>query len=113
MSSINSAPHEALGFATPASVYAPSSRLFPERLGHDLYPFDVERALVDKRGFIRWAQRRVRIGAALRHELVELRPVSRKRWAISFGPVLLGYFDERRWRDGVQPPRGAKVSAMS
>ena len=106
-------PHEALGFATPASVYAPSARLFPERLGRELYPFDVERALVDKHGFIRWAERRVRIGAALRHELVELRPASRKRWAISFGPVLLGYFDERRWRDGVQRPRGAKVSAIS
>ena len=106
-------PHEALAFANPASIYGRSARLFPERLGHDLYPFDVERTLVDKHGCIRWADRRIRLGSALRHELVELRPLRRKRWAISFGPVLLGYFDERRWRDGVQPPKTRKVSAMS
>jgi transposase InsO family protein len=106
-------PHEALRFATPATVYAPSARLFPERLGRDDYPFDVERTVVDKHGFIKCAGRRVRVGVALRHELVEMRPASRKRWAISFGPVLLGYFDELRWRNGVVPPRASKVSAMS
>lgn len=105
-------PHEALRFQTPATVYAPSTRLFPERLGRDDYPFDVERVLVDKHGYVTVAQRRVRVGLALRNELLELRPAGSKRCAIIFGPVLLGYFDERNWRQGIVPPR-RKVSAMS
>ena len=42
----------------------------------------------------------------------DLRPASRKRWAIRFGPVLLGYFEERRWREGVVAPRTSKLSAI-
>jgi len=43
-------PHEGIAMATPASLYAPSARLFPEKLERDDYPFDVERALVDRHG---------------------------------------------------------------
>jgi hypothetical protein len=62
-------------------VYAPSTRVCPERLGRDDDPFDVERVLVDKRGHVTVAQRRVRVGIALRNELLELRPAGSERCA--------------------------------
>jgi transposase InsO family protein len=86
-------PREALGFATPASLYAPSARLFSDSFRRDNYPFQLEHTLVDKRGYARWDGRNVFIGAALRHELVDLRPVGKRRWAVCFGPIVLGHYD--------------------
>jgi transposase InsO family protein len=88
-------PHEGIAMATPASLYVPSARLFPEKLERDQYPFDVERALVDTRGYIRWHGRRVFIGSALSDQLVELRPARHRRWTVCFGPVVLGCYDPR------------------
>jgi len=89
-------PHEALAMATPMSAYAPSARRLDEKLTREQCPFDVERALVDKHGHIRWQRRRVFIATALRDQLVELRPTrKRRRWIVCFGPVVLGHYDER------------------
>jgi hypothetical protein len=89
-------PHEALAMATPASLYAPSAKRFSEELDRAQYPFDVERALVDKSGRIQWQKRRVFVAQTLRDQLVELRPIRRRRrWIVSFGPVVLGHYDER------------------
>jgi transposase InsO family protein len=87
-------PHEGIQMATPASLYVPSARQFPQKLERELYPFDVERALVDGNGYIRWHGRRVFIGSALNDQLVELRPRRRRCWTICFGPVVLGSYDE-------------------
>ena len=83
-------PHEALGMRTPASIYVPSSHRFPEKLSHSDDPWCVERALVDKHGFINWQGRRIKVGLALKHELVELRPRGRRKWHVGFGPVAAG-----------------------
>src|SRR5262249_3142038 len=96
-------PHEGIAMATPASLYAPSARLLPAKLERNDYPFDVERALVLKHGHIHWQKRRVFIGRALRHQLVELRPLRQRRWVVSFGPVVLGCYDERDRRARLQP----------
>ena len=79
------------------------------------HPFDVERVLVDKYGHIQWQRRRIFIAQALRHQLVELRPTrQRRRWVVSFGPVVLGHYDERAKSPRlVTPTRPRKVSAMS
>jgi transposase InsO family protein len=105
-------PHEGIAMATPASLYVPSARRFPEKLERDLYPFDVERALVDPHGYIRWRGRRVFIGSALSYQLVELRPQRRRRWTVCFGPVVLGRYDQRDKtarlrRISVRKPRSA------
>jgi transposase InsO family protein len=107
-------PHESLKMRTPTSAYAPSSRLFPEQLARNDYPFDVERAVVDKHGFMVWQGRKIRVGAAFKHELVELRPRGRRKWHVSFGPVVLGLLDENRRKAGIVPlARKPRVSAMS
>jgi transposase InsO family protein len=111
----NERPHEALAMATPASVYAPSAKRFNEKMERNQYPFDVERALVDKHGRIQWQKRRVFIARALCDQLVELRPTRRPRcWAVSFGPVMLGHYDERAKKARLVPSaKPRKVSAMS
>ena len=107
-------PHEALGMRTPASVYAPSIRRFPEKLSHREEFWDVERVLVNKHGYMQWEGRKIKVGLALRHELVELRPRGRRKWHVGFGPVVLGLLDETQWKRGIMPlGRRAKVSAMS
>jgi transposase InsO family protein len=113
-------PHQALAWKTPADLYAPSDRLLPKKLERDWFPIDCERALVDKRGFVRWKGRRVQISPALRHQLVDFRATHRRRrWMITFGPVVLGSYDERsRKRSLTKPPRAMTrarylVSTMS
>ena len=91
-------PHQGIGYATPASLYAPSAKLFPVKLDRDYYQFAFEHVVVDKRGFTEWNQRRVFIGTALRHQLVEFRRLKSRRWLVCFGPVQLGIHDERQRR---------------
>jgi transposase InsO family protein len=67
-------PHEALGFAVPASRYQPSPRLFPESVPPVAYdPEDVVRT-VSVHGSISWHRRRHFISRGLVGELVALRP---------------------------------------
>lgn len=108
-------PHEALAMATPMSLYSPSARRFDEKRARDHYPFDIERALVDDKGYIRWQRRRVFVARALRHQLVELRPTRRRRrWLVCFGPVVLGHYDERTKQPRViRAAKAKKVQAMS
>jgi len=67
-------PHEALGMATPAQRYRPSSRPFPEVLPPVEYDADDQVRKVDNDGFISFRNRPWRIGKGLRGELVALRP---------------------------------------
>jgi transposase InsO family protein len=106
-------PHEALGFRTPASLYAPSAKPFPKNLARMDYPFDVERAFVTKRGVASWHGRDVYIGIALRNELVEFRPAGRNRWIVCFGPVVLGCYHPSRKKHGLirlRSPRKHRIS---
>jgi transposase InsO family protein len=67
-------PHEALGMATPAKRYRPSSRCFPEVLPAIEYAPGDQVRKVDSDGFISFRNRPWRIGKAFRGELVALRP---------------------------------------
>jgi hypothetical protein len=95
-------PHEGIGMVTPSCLYVPSAKLFPEKFDRDALPFDVERAVVNKLGYIRWQGRRVFIGRGLRYQLVELRPAQRRRWLVCFGPLVLGFYDERDRRPRIR-----------
>jgi transposase InsO family protein len=67
-------PHDALGMATPAQRYRPSSRSFPDVLPPIEYAPDDQVRKVDSDGFISFKNRPRRISKALRGELIALRP---------------------------------------
>lgn len=87
-------PHEALDDATPASVYQPSPRPFPETLPPLDYPAHFEVRKVSTNGGIRWHSRWINISSALGNEFIALEPIGPALWQIYFGPVTLGWFDE-------------------
>jgi hypothetical protein len=91
-------PHEALGMATPASVYEPSPRAYPERPPEPQYPGDCALRKVDQRGDFRWHVTKVFLGAALAGQVVGLRDLGGRLRLVSFGPLELGVLDERLGR---------------
>ena len=88
-------PHEALGQETPASLYRPSFRPYPGRIPELEYPAHFERRLVSRNGGIRWGSGWVNVSQVLSEEYVGLEEVDDEVWAVYFGPLLLGRFDER------------------
>jgi transposase InsO family protein len=69
-------PHEALGMATPAQRYRPSSRSFPNALPAIEYAPGDHIRKVDNDGFISFKNRPWRISKALRGQPVALRPTN-------------------------------------
>ena len=91
-------PHEALAMATPASVYRPSPRPFPERLPELEYPSGFVRRRVAAHGDISWLFERVLLGEALAGETVGVEELE-AGWRIWFGPLPLAWLDARQLRD--------------
>jgi transposase InsO family protein len=87
-------PHESLGQETPASFYRPSFRPYPERIPDLEYPAHFERRLVSRNGGIRWGSGWVNVSQVLSEEYVGIEEVDDELWAVYFGPLLLGRFDE-------------------
>ena len=88
-------PHEALGMVTPASVYAPSPRSYPERLPLVHYPDADAVRRVKHSGEFRWHSAAVYLTAALAGEPVGLSWVADGQWHVHFSSLLLGVLDER------------------
>jgi transposase InsO family protein len=91
-------PHEALGMATPVSLYLPSPRPYPAKIEPPAYPAHFEVRRVSRNNGIRWSTSWVNISSTLREEYVGLEEVDDGLWSVWFGPVLLGRFDERDLR---------------
>lgn len=91
-------PHEALGQRTPASVYTPSTRPFPEKLTPLEYPNHYEKRLVSRSGSIRWRCAAVNVSHVLGGEHVGLEEIDDGLWTVYFGPIELGRLDERNMR---------------
>lgn len=91
-------PHEALQQDTPALVYEPSERPYSENPPTPEYPghFEVRRVAGDKT--IKWNDRKVFVSLLLMREDVGLEEVGHGVWAVYFGPVHLGWLDERDYR---------------
>ena len=110
-------PHEALGQCTPASVYAPSARPYPGRLPPLEYPAHFEVRRVSRNGGIRWHNHWVNVSHALGEEYIGLEEIDGSVWAVYFGPLKLGRFDERTLRiedlHGHTSRNPKRVSAMS
>lgn len=111
-------PHEALGYATPASRFARSPRSYPRTLEVPPPTPQGNRVLVDGHGAARFQDVHVPVGHILAHQYVDFDPVADHVWLVRFGPVELGLFDETKKTQGLVRPRrrrgpGRKVSAMS
>ena len=99
-------PHEALGQKTPASVYQPSPRRYPDKIPPIEYPAHFEVRRVSRNGGIHWKHRSatgpnngwVNVSHVLAEECVGLDEVDDGIWSVYFGPVPLGRFDERELR---------------
>lgn len=85
-------PHEALGMATPASLYAPAGRPFPERLPEIEYPAGFALRRVEQHGGISWMHERVFLGEALSGETVGVEELEHG-WRIWFSTLPLAWID--------------------
>lgn len=66
-------PHEAINFKTPAEVYSPSNKVYPEKIKTYEYDCsDIKRKVQDK-GVISFKNREIRVGKAFVSEYVALR----------------------------------------
>jgi len=109
-------PHEALGQEIPAAFYQRSRRPLPiPSWGRDFgYPAELETARSDKHGVLRWRNQPLPVSAALRHELLGLKPTGPDRWAVHFGSLRIGRIDRKpRSRFRLRFVRDEKVSPMS
>jgi putative transposase len=91
-------PHEALDNKTPASVYEPSPRPFPNQLCIPEYPAHFETRMVSTNGGIRWHSVWVNVSHLLGGEYVGLEEIASDVWAVYFGPVTLGWLHVRKGR---------------
>lgn len=103
-------PHEALGNRTPASVYTPSPRPYPERLTPVEYPDDLVVRIVQKNGEFYWHTHRVFLGEAFGYEPIGLEPLDGRYWLVYYATVALGVFDAHRHRM-LTAKQAAKVAA--
>jgi hypothetical protein len=93
-------PHAAIGDRTPSSLYVPSVRCYPCGLiqPHTLGLGQVLE--VDRHGFIRWNRQRIFVSAALACEKLTVMPDGYTQWAVHFGRILLGHFDDQNLERG-------------
>jgi transposase InsO family protein len=103
----NERPHEALGQKTPASLYEPSPRPYPERIDDPGYRDDVAVRRVRSNGQIKWAGELIFVGEALIGEPVGVVETQSGDWLVRFADVELGYIHSQRRRLSPRPLRGA------
>ena len=89
-------PHEALGMQTPASVYRPSLRRFPERLPEVEYPGSMLVRSVRPHGHFRWKKQDVFLSEVLWGEEIGLLPEDDRWFTIYFAHLPLARFDSRK-----------------
>ena len=89
-------PHEGLALRTPAACYSSSPRAYPARLPALEYPAHCEIRLVSRNGGIRWHNHWVNVSHVLGGEYIAFEEIDDGLWTVSFGPLVLGRFDERR-----------------
>jgi hypothetical protein len=83
-------PHEALGQRTPASIYVPSRRPFPDQIGDPEYPHSFEVRRLDGLGTLKFRNSHTGLGNVLAHEAIGLEELGDDRWQLWFGPIYLG-----------------------
>jgi putative transposase len=103
----NERPHEALGQRTPASLYQPAPRPYPERLEDPSYGGDVAVRRVRSTGQIKWAGELIFVGEALIGEPVGVVETKAGDWLVRYADVELGYIHPQRRRLSPRPLHAA------
>jgi putative transposase len=111
-------PHQALDLETPASLYQPSCRPFPDVLPTLRYPL-AESFRVKTNGAIRWGARNLFVSTSLAGELVGVDRLDGRYARIMFANVVLGFVDTTHFNGGLIRPKvdrrktRNRLSAMS
>ena len=91
-------PHEGIGDRTPTSLWAPSIRVYPERMTPPGYPAHMEVRRVSTAGTFRLHSRQPFLSQTLHGEDIGLEEVGDGIWNIVYYRTLLGKIDERSLR---------------
>jgi len=96
-------PHEALDLETPAAVYRPSERSVAHAPNDVAHPPHFEVRIISQDKPIRWKNQEVFVSNLLKKEYIGLEEVGEGWWSVYFGPIPLGWLDERDFRimDGI------------
>jgi transposase InsO family protein len=86
-------PHEALDGRSPADLYAPSARAFPEKLPAVEYPGHFEVRKVRHDGTIKWAGTHLFVSDALIGEPIGLEETDNDKWLMRFSYIPLAIVD--------------------
>jgi transposase InsO family protein len=109
-------PHEALALQKPADHYRPSPRLYGRETPGLDYPRDYERRQVRGRGQIKWRGELVYVAQLLEGEPIALKEEDERRWAVYFGPLMIGWLhagEHHLRRPNPRPPNEKEVLPMS
>jgi len=87
-------PHEALGLTPPADHYVASPIEYRGRLREPDYPPDLDVRRVRSNGEIKWLGKLVFMGEALIGERIGIEETEDRLFAVSYGPIQLGWLDE-------------------
>lgn len=90
--------HEGLGLATPAEVYRPSRRSYPERVTRPEYNDTWQVRKVQDGGHLRWFCDRVFVSHALTGKYVGFEPAGEQLWRVWFYRQWLGIWEPRQRR---------------
>jgi putative transposase len=106
-------PHQALDMATPASRYAPSTRVY-RGLDELEYPFHDWTAIITTCGRICWQRHKINVSQVFAGQRVGVKQVSEHVWLVTFMDYDLGYFDDETCRlEPIDNPFGPKLLPMS
>jgi len=98
-------PHEALDFATPASLYRASERAYPRALREPDYPDGAAVRRVRTNGEIKWAGDLVFVSETLIGEPVAVEETEEGEWLVRYAHVELGFIDKSGRLRRRKPPR--------
>jgi putative transposase len=87
-------PSEAVGMKTPASLYQPSRRIFPNKLPPVEYDSWFTVRQVRSSGCIKWKGGFIYVSQALAGEPIGLRQVAERIWETKYSFCTLGFLDE-------------------
>lgn len=88
-------PHESLHNKVPSSIYSSSTRTMPKKIEDPRYPSYMEKRIPVAGGELNWRGGKYRISRALENELVGLDEIDDGLWLVYFGPIKVGYINER------------------
>jgi transposase InsO family protein len=91
-------PHEALGMRTPAEVYEPSARKFPEQVAEPEYPGYMLVRSVRRQGHFRWKKDEVFLSEVLWGERVGLLQEDDRWFTVYFAQYPIALFDSQQLR---------------